>query len=49
MLIMSVRRLTTARSAISQDIPLYELIFYRLVFDRDIKDRKAWISQKRDS
>ncbi len=48
MLIMAFRRCTAPRSAISKDVPLAELLFYRLVFDRDIKDRKAWINQKRD-
>jgi glycerol-3-phosphate acyltransferase PlsY len=48
MLVMATRRLTAPRSPISQDVPLSELITYRLLFDRDIKDRKAWISQKRD-
>jgi glycerol-3-phosphate acyltransferase PlsY len=41
------RRLTAPRSHISRDVPLWELIIYRLLFDRDIKDRKAWINHKR--
>ncbi|MBN2238528.1 MAG: glycerol-3-phosphate acyltransferase [Dehalococcoidales bacterium] len=48
MLTMLVRRLTAPRSPISQDVPLSELLLYRALFDRDIKDRKAWISHKRD-
>ncbi len=48
MLVMAARRLTAPRSSISKDVPLSELITYRLLFDRDIKDRKAWINQKRD-
>ena len=48
MLVMAIRRLTAPRSPISSDVPLSELITYRLLFDRDIKDRKAWINQKRD-
>ena len=47
MLVMSARRLTAPRSPISKDVPLYELIIYRLLFDRDIKDRKAWINHQR--
>jgi glycerol-3-phosphate acyltransferase PlsY len=46
--VMSARRLTAPRSSISKDVPLYELIIYRMLFDRDIKDRKAWINHKRD-
>jgi glycerol-3-phosphate acyltransferase PlsY len=48
MLVMAIRRLTAPRSPISKDVPLSELITYRLLFDRDIKDRKAWINHKRD-
>jgi glycerol-3-phosphate acyltransferase PlsY len=48
MLVMAARRLTAPRSSISRDVPLSELITYRLLFDRDIKDRKAWINHKRD-
>ncbi len=47
LLVMAVRRLTAPRSPISRDVPLSELITYRLLFDRDIKDRKAWINQER--
>lgn len=47
LLVMIIRRLTVPRSPISKDVPLSELITYRLLFDRDIKDRKVWISQKR--
>ena len=46
--VMSARRLTAPRSSISKDVPLYELIIYRMLFDRDIKDRNAWINHKRD-
>ena len=45
MLVMAIRRLTAPRSPISKDVPLSELITYRLLFDRDIKDRKAWINR----
>ena len=48
MLVMAIRRLTAPRSPISSDVSLSELITYRLLFDRDIKDRKAWINHKRD-
>lgn len=41
------RRLTAPRSPISANEPLWKLIIYRILFDRDIKDRKAWINHKR--
>lgn len=47
LLVMIIRRLTAPRSPISRDVPLRELITYRLLFDRDIRDRKAWINHKR--
>jgi len=47
LVVMIIRRLTAPRSPISKDVPLSELVTYRLLFDRDIKDRKVWISQKR--
>ena len=45
LLIMVIRRLTTPRSPISASVPTGELIINRMLFDRDIRDRKAWISQ----
>lgn len=47
LLLALFRRLTVPRSPISASVPTGELILYRLLFDRDIKDRKAWISQTR--
>jgi len=46
-LIAIFRRFTVARSPISASVPTGELIINRLLFDRDIRDRKAWISQTR--
>lgn len=48
MLVMALRRLTPPRSPISKDVPFLKLMVYRLLFDRDIKDRNEWINQKRD-
>lgn len=48
MAVMMIRRLTAPRSSISRNVPLYELIIFRMLFDRDIRDRKAWINHKRD-
>jgi len=47
LLISMFRRLTPARSPLSASVPTGELIINRLLFDRDIRDRKTWISQKR--
>lgn len=44
LLIAVIRRLTAPRS--STGVPAGELIVNRLLFDRDIRDRKAWISRK---
>lgn len=41
-----VRRLAVPRSDISRGVPLPELLINRLLFDRDIRDRQAWISHK---
>ncbi|MCJ7764202.1 MAG: glycerol-3-phosphate 1-O-acyltransferase PlsY [Dehalococcoidales bacterium] len=35
-------RLITPRTRLSQSVPAAELFFNRLLFDRDIRDRKAW-------
>ena len=37
------KRLLAPRTALSKSIPLAVLLFNRLLFDRDISDRKAWI------
>jgi glycerol-3-phosphate acyltransferase PlsY len=46
LLIMLFRRLSAPRRPISASVPIGELIINRFFFDRDIRDRKAWISQK---
>ncbi|MFC1918688.1 glycerol-3-phosphate acyltransferase [Chloroflexota bacterium] len=46
-LIAVTRRLTTPRTPLSESVPMRQLIINRLLFDRDIKDRKAWIRQAR--
>lgn len=35
-------RVITPRDKLSQSVPMIELFFNRLLFDRDIRDRKAW-------
>jgi len=44
LLIAVIRRLTASRS--STGVPAGELMVNRLLFDRDIRDRKAWISRQ---
>ena len=39
------RRLTAPKSQLGASVPRRELIINRLLFDRDIKDREAWLSQ----
>jgi len=46
-LIAFVRRLSVPRRPISATVPTGELIINRILFDRDIRDRKTWISQTR--
>ncbi|RJO62744.1 MAG: hypothetical protein C4542_02660 [Dehalococcoidia bacterium] len=40
------KRLIGARVELSRDVPTGELLLNRLLFDRDIRDRKAWIDRK---
>ena len=44
-----VRRLLVRRTPLSESVSPVELFFNRLLFDRDIRDRKAWISQTRST
>jgi glycerol-3-phosphate acyltransferase PlsY len=46
-LIAVFRRLIAPRTALSESVPTYQLVINRLLFDRDIRDRKTWISQSR--
>lgn len=40
-----LKRLIGARTAISRGVPMNKLLLYRLLFDRDIRDRQAWIKR----
>jgi len=42
-LIMVIRRLTVPRAAIAASLSTRQLLLNRLLFDRDIRDREAWI------
>ncbi len=44
-LIAFLKRLIVPRTPLSQSVPAVELVVNRLLFDRDIRDRKTWISQ----
>jgi len=46
-LIGMAKRLITPRTPLSKSVPLGELLLNRLLFDRDIRDREAWIHQTR--
>ncbi|MFC2022329.1 glycerol-3-phosphate acyltransferase [Chloroflexota bacterium] len=46
-LIVLSRRLMAPRTPLSKSVQPLELLINRLLFDRDIRDRKAWISQTR--
>ncbi len=41
------KRLVAPRTPLSQSVSTAQLVVNRLLFDRDIRDRKAWISQTR--
>ncbi len=40
------KRLAAPRTALSKSVPLGELIINRLLFDRDIRDARAWTDRK---
>ena len=46
LLLLVVRRLTAPRSELAKTVSTKELILYRLFFDRDIRDRKLWLSRR---
>ncbi len=46
-LIVLSRRLVAPRTRLSESVSPVELVINRLLFDRDIRDRKAWVSQIR--
>jgi len=45
-LIMVIRRLTAPKTSVTASVPSGELVLNRLLFDRDIRDGKAWIQQR---
>jgi len=45
-LLTVIRRLTAPRTIFTTSVTLRQLLVNRLLFDRDIRDRKAWIHQR---
>jgi len=45
-LIGLLKRLAAPRTPLSESVPSSQLFINRLLFDRDIRDRKAWIERK---
>lgn len=45
-IIMIIRRLTPPRAPASASVPRGELLLNRFLFDRDIRDREAWINRQ---
>ena len=45
-LLLFVRRLTAPRTEFSTTVSAGQLLFNRLLLDRDIRDRKKWLSRK---
>ena len=41
-----LKRLVAPRTTLSKSVPSGQLVVNRLLFDRDIRDRKLWISRK---
>ena len=42
-LVTVIRRLTAPRTSVTASVPTGQLVVNRLLFDRDIRDRQAWI------
>ena len=45
-LIMIIRRLTAPKTSVTASVPPGQLLVNRLLFDRDIRDREAWIRRQ---
>lgn len=45
-LILIIRRLTAPKTSFTASVPFGELMLNRLLFDRDIRDKEAWLQQK---
>ena len=47
LLLAVIRRLTAPKTEFWKTVPLGEILLWRLVFDRDIRDRRAWLARSR--
>ena len=47
LLVALAKRLILSRTPLSQSVPPGQLFINRLLFDRDIRDRKAWLEAKK--
>jgi acyl phosphate:glycerol-3-phosphate acyltransferase len=45
-LLMNFRRLVQPRSPLSASLKWRQVLLYRLIFDRDIRNRKEWVKQR---
>jgi glycerol-3-phosphate acyltransferase PlsY len=45
-LLMVIRRLTAPKTSVTASVPSGELVLNRLLFDRDIRNREAWLSRQ---
>jgi glycerol-3-phosphate acyltransferase PlsY len=46
LLVVVIRRLTAPRSSLTASVPTPQLLLNRLLFDRDIRDREAWLRRQ---
>jgi acyl phosphate:glycerol-3-phosphate acyltransferase len=46
MLLLFIRRLTAHRSELASTVSSRELVVNRVLFDRDIRDRRAWLNRR---
>jgi glycerol-3-phosphate acyltransferase PlsY len=45
-LLLVIRRLTAPKTSVSTSVPPRQLLLNRLLFDRDIRDREAWLHRQ---
>lgn len=45
-LLLVIRRLTAPKTSVSASVPPHQLLLNRLLFDRDIRDREAWLHRQ---
>jgi glycerol-3-phosphate acyltransferase PlsY len=45
-LLVVIRRLTAPKTSLTASVPPHQLLLNRLLFDRDIRDREAWLNRQ---